>query len=195
LNLQTLHRLGDHIKVKLGKSGRDNTIHHKGENLGNEKDCKECDELDLATLKNELTDTRKKVDDLTAQNKELTGKLEASEKKAKEAGDTLNQYREAEKKALLESIVKRSDFKPEDLKDKSVEELRTIHTTIDHVKPPDLGTVKNVRGAGDGASSLPANFTADGKIDITKSLVGAPKKGADGRVMRDAAGNVIWEVK
>lgn len=183
-NTDALHRLGHLFKVKLRKSGRDNTIPDGGENLGKETDCKDCDELNLTALKNELDDARKKLDDVTAQNTELTAKLEASEKKAKEAGDALNQYREAEKKALLDSITQRSEFKADELKDKSVEDLRTIHLAIDKVKP--AGTVKNVRGAGDGASTAP-NILADGRVDATKSVMGKPKRNADG--------SITWEVK
>ena len=146
------------------------------------KECNDCDDLNVATLKNELAAATKKIDDLTTQNKELTGKVTDAEKKAKDANDELTKYKEAEKKGLAESILKRSDFKAEDLKDKSVEDLRTIHAAIDHVKIE--GTVKNVRGAGD---KLPLNMTADGKIDPTKSVMGNP--------VRQADGSIKWVVK
>ena len=57
-----------------------------------------------------------------------------SEKKAKEATDALNQYREAEKKALIDSITQRSQFTADELKDKTVEELRLTHMAIDKAK-------------------------------------------------------------
>ena len=143
-----------------------------------DKECKDCDELDLATLQNENADLKKKLDEATGQVKTLTDKVTDLEKKVKEATDALDQYREAEKKALIDSIAQRSEFKAEELKDKPVEELRVIHLAIDKVKPP-AGTVKNVRGAGDGAAR---NVTADGRIDTTKSVMGRPKRNADGSV-------------
>lgn len=161
--------------------------------MSKEKDCNDCDELNLATLQNENADLKKKLDEATGQVKTLTDKVADLEKKTKEATDALNQYREAEKKALIDSIAQRSEFKADELKDKSVEELRVIHLAIDKVKPP-AGTVKNVRGAGDGASSAP-NVLADGRIDTRKSVMGNPKRNADGTLARDATGSVIWEVK
>ena len=59
-----------------------------------------------------------------------------------------------------------------------------ISVAIDKAKPPE-GTVKNVRGA-DGAPARP-NIMADGRIDSTKSLMGTPKRNADG--------SITWEVK
>jgi len=143
-----------------------------------ENDCENCDKFDVIALKNEIADQKKKVDDLTAKNTDLQGKLTTAEKAGKEATDSLNQYREAEKKALLDSIVKRTDFKLDDIKGKSVEELRTIHSTVDHIKPPE-GTVKNTRPAGD---NLPKNVMADGRIDPTKSIMGQPQRQADGSI-------------
>jgi predicted RNase H-like nuclease (RuvC/YqgF family) len=144
--------------------------------MAKENDCENCDKFDIAALRNEIADTKKKLDEFTAKNTELQGKLTAAEKTGKEATDSLNQYREAEKKALLDSIAKRTDFKVDDIKDKSVEELRTINATVDHIKPPE-GTVKNTRGAGE---PLPKNRAADGRIDPTKSIMGNPKRNADG---------------
>jgi hypothetical protein len=129
-------------------------------------------------MQNENADLKKKLDEATTFGKDLTTKLADSDKKVKEATDALNLYKEAEKKALADSIIKRSEFKADELKDKTVEELRTIHVTIDKVKPPE-GTVKNVRGAGDGAPTA-LNVNAAGQIDTTKSIMGNPKRKADG---------------
>jgi phage shock protein A len=161
--------------VKLAKRGQDNT--QKGAEKMS-KECNDCDELNLATLQNENADLKKKLDEATGQVKTLTDKAAELEKRIKEATDALNAYKEAEKKALIDSIVQRSEFKADELKDKPVEELRVIHLAIDKVKPP-AGTVKNVRGAGDGAAR---NLTADGRIDTTKSVMGEPKRNADGSV-------------
>jgi len=174
-------RLRDFL-VTVAKRGQDNDP--KGAEKM-DKECKDCDELDLATLQNENADLKKKLDEATGQVKTLTDKVTDLEKKVKDATDALNQYREAEKKALIDSIAQRSEFKADELKDKPVEELRVIHLAIDKVKPP-AGSVKNVRGAGDGASTGP-NVLSDGRIDTTKSVMGRPKRNADG--------SIIWEVK
>lgn len=147
--------------------------------------CKEnCDELDLATLQNDNAELRKKVEAANAEIKELTAKAIDSEKKAKDANDILSKYIEADKKSLVDSISKRSEFKADELASKTVDELRMISVAIDKAKPPE-GTVKNVRGA-DGAPARP-NMMADGRIDSTKSLMGTPKRNADG--------SITWEVK
>lgn len=146
--------------------------------MAKENDCENCDKFDIAALRNEIADAKTKFDALTVENTELKGKLTTAEKAAKDATDSLNQYRDAERKALLDSIVKKTDFKAEDLKEKTVEDLRNIHAAIDHVKPPE-GTVKNARGAGE---PLPKNMTADGKIDPTKSVMGQPVRQADGSI-------------
>lgn len=148
-----------------------------------DKECKNCDELNLATMQTDNTELRKRIDAATAEIKELTVKAVDSEKKAKDALDQLNQYKEAEKKALLDSISKRSEFKADELASKTVEDLRVISVALDKAKPPE-GTVKNVRGA-DGAPAR--NVMADGRIDPTKSLMGSPKRMADG--------SITWEVK
>lgn len=166
------------IKVTGGKSAQDNSKKIGAETtLTKDKDCTGCDELDIATLQNANTELKTKVDGLDVQVKDLTAKLTDSDKKVKEATDALNLYREAEKKALVDSITQRSQFKADELKDKSVEDLRVIHLAIDKAKPPE-GTVKSVRGA-DGASPAP-NITTDGRIDTTKSLMGLPVRQADG---------------
>jgi hypothetical protein len=147
--------------------------------------CNDCDELNLATLQNANADLKTKVDALDVQVKDLTAKLADSDKKVKEATDALNLYKEAEKKALVDSITQRSQFKVDELKDKTVEDLRVIHLAIDKAKPPE-GTVKSVRGA-DGTASTRPNITADGKLDVGISLMGIP--------VRQADGSVKWEVK
>jgi cell division septum initiation protein DivIVA len=149
------------------------------------KDCKDnCDELDIATLQNANADLKTKVDALDVQVKDLTAKNVESEKKVKEATDALDKYKEAEGKALIESITQHSQLKADELKDRSVEELRIIHMAIDKANPPE-GTVKNVRGA-DGASAA-SNVMADGRIDLTKSIMGNP--------VRQADGSIKWVVK
>lgn len=174
-------RLRNFIMIKGGTSARDKIIKEQKQM----DKCKDnCDELDLATLQNANADLKAKVDELTGQVKDLTTKLADSETKVKEAGDALGAYKEAEKKGLIDSITQRSQFKADDLKDRSVEDLRVIHLAIDKAKPPE-GTVKNVRGA-DGAPTRP-NMTADGRIDPTKSIMGVPKRNADG--------SVTWEIK
>jgi hypothetical protein len=170
--------------VQLVNHGRDNSKKIGAEPNMN-KECHEnCDELNLATLQNDNAELRKKVETASAEIKELTAKAADSEKKAKDANDQLNKYIEAEKKALVDSISKRSEFKADELASKTVEELRVISVAIDKAKPPE-GTVKNVRGA-DGAPARP-NIMADGRIDSTKSLMGTPKRNADG--------SITWEVK
>lgn len=148
-----------------------------------DKECKNCDELNLATMQTDNADLRKKVDAATAEIKELTAKAVDSETKAKAALDQLNKYIAAEKSGLVDSISKRSEFKADELASKSVEDLRVISVALDKAKPPE-GTIKNVRGA-DGASAR--NVMADGRIDPTKSLMGSPKRMADG--------SITWEVK
>jgi hypothetical protein len=179
-------QLGRFLRSRLRATSfaRDNSKKIKGAETTLTDKCNDCDELNLVTLQNDNADLKKKVDEAAVQVKDLTGKLADSEKKAKDATDALNLYKEAEKKALMDSITQRSQFKADELKDKSVEELRTIHVTIDKVKPPE-GTVKNVRGA-DGASPAP-NITADGRIDTTKSIMGNP--------VRQADGSIKWVVK
>jgi polyhydroxyalkanoate synthesis regulator phasin len=142
--------------------------------MAKENDCADCDKFDIATLKTELAASTKKVDELTTQGKDMQTKLDEATKVAKAATDSLNRYRDAEKKALVDSIVKRTDFKAEDLKDKSVEDLRNVHQALDHFKVD--GTVKPVRGAG-----------ADSKVevDLRKAndvilAIGRPERQADG---------------
>ena len=98
----------------------------------------------------------------------------------KRATDALNEYMAAEKKALLESIIAKSEFKADELKDRNVADLRIVSLAIDKAKPAPTGTVKNVRGA-DGAPTRP-NMTADGRIDPTISIMGHPEHQADGSV-------------
>jgi cell division septum initiation protein DivIVA len=142
--------------------------------------CKDnCDELDFAAMQNDNADLRKKVDAFDAQIKDLTAKAADSEKKAKDANDILDKYIAAEKSSLVDSISKRSEFKADELAGKTVEELRVISVALDKAKPPE-GTVKNVRGA-DGAPAR-SNVMADGRIDATKSLMGSPKRNADGSI-------------
>jgi len=160
--------------------------------MENKENC-DCQDLDLAAIKTELADYKSKVDAVTRERDELRAKLEAAEKAGKDAVAMLDEYRAAEKKALVESIMKHSEFKADELNEKSVEELRLIHTAIDRVKPQ--GTVKNVRGT-DGETRIGnVPISADGRIDNTKSPVGYPKRGTDGRILRDGVGSVIWEVR
>jgi predicted RNase H-like nuclease (RuvC/YqgF family) len=144
--------------------------------MAKENDCAECDKVDIATLKTELAEQKKKNDEFTTQNKDLQAKLDEATKVAKAATDSLNQYRDAEKKALADSIIKRTDFKAEDLKDKSVEDLRNIHSALDHAKVD--GTVKPVRGTG-----------ADNKVEVDLRKpndailsIGRPERQADGSI-------------
>ena len=170
--------------VALRKSGQDNS-RKLGAEPNMAKDCKDCDDLDIATLQNVNADLKAKVDVQDIQIKDLTGKLADSEKKVKEAGDALGIYKAAEGKALIESITQHSQFKADELKDKTVEDLRVIHLAIDKANPPE-GTVKSVRGA-DGSKSTRANITADGKLDPRISIMGIP--------VRQADGSIKWEVK
>jgi formate-dependent nitrite reductase cytochrome c552 subunit len=169
--------------VKLGKTRRDNR-RKLGAEPNMAKDCKDCDELDIATLQNANADLKTKVDALDGQVKDLTAKLADSDKKVKEATDALGTYKAAEGKALIESITQHSQLKADELKDRSVEDLRIIHMAIDKAKPAE-GTVKNVRGA-DGSKSTRANVTADGKLDSGISIMGIP--------VRQADGSIKWEV-
>lgn len=154
-----------------------------------------CDEFDIAALQNEIATLRKENEDLTKERDGFKVKFETSEKTVKETGDALTAYKNAERKALIDSIAEKSEFKADELKDTPVEELRLIHSAIDKAKPaPPQGTVKNVRGAGDGAPTRP-DVAPDGRIDATKSLLGNPKRNADGSLARNADGSVIWEVK
>jgi hypothetical protein len=163
--------------IKVRKSGRDNSNPKGVKQMGKNSDC---DDLDAAALKASLDEANTKIQKLEADlNTATAGKTEA-EKKAKDATDELTKYQEAEKTALVDSISKRSDFKAEDLAKKTVDELRTIHLAIDHVKVE--GTVKNVRGAGDSTPIKAPNITADGKIDTRVSVMGQPVKQADGTI-------------
>lgn len=171
--------------VHLRKSGGDNS-RKLGAEPNMAKDCNDnCDELDIAALQNANADLKTQVDKLNGQVTDLTAKLVDSEKKVKEATDALGTYKTAESKALVDSITKHSQLKADELKDRSVEDLRTIHMAIDKANPPE-GTVKNVRGA-DGSVSTRANVTADGKLDPRISLMGVP--------VRQADGSIKWEVK
>ncbi len=174
-------------------SGRDNQT-EEGTKMKNE-DCSSCDQFEALALKNEMDTLKKERDTLTGQNKELSTKVADSDKKLKEATDALNGYKEAEKKALVDSIVAKTEFKADDLGKKPVEELRVIYDAIEKVKKAGSdATVKNVRSAGDNAPPTRLNVSTDGRIDPTKSLMGHPKKGADGLIVRDATGNAIWEL-
>lgn len=162
--------------INRGKSAGDTRI--KGaENNMTKDECKDCEDLNIATLQNDNADLKKKVDELTKLNTDLTTQVADRDKKVKDASDALNLYREAEKKGLVGSITQRTEFKADELKDRTVDELRVIHLAIDKVKPPP-GTVKNVRGA-DGVSAAP-NILSDGRLDLTKSMMGHPVRQADG---------------
>jgi len=158
-------------------SGQDNKTHEVTQ-MKDEYDA--CDQLDVIALKQAVDEYKKQVDTLTTQNKDLTAKQADADKKLKEATDALNQYKEAEKKGLVEDIAKAADYKPEDLAKKPVEELRVIHDAISKVKKASDASVKNVRNAGGALPTLAPNITADGKIDPTKSIMGNPVKQADG---------------
>lgn len=144
--------------------------------------CKDgCTELDIVTLQNQVVDLKKELDAAKTQVTDLTKKAADSEKAVKEATDALNLYREAEKKALIDSITAKSEFKTDELKDKPVEDLRIANLAIDKAKPP-AGTVKNVRGAGGDSASTRKNVLADGTIDPRISIMGHPVRQADGSV-------------
>jgi uncharacterized coiled-coil protein SlyX len=144
--------------------------------------CKEgCAELDVATLENTIAELKTQLATANDQVKTLTEKATESTDLMKRATDALNEYAAAEKKALIDSIILRSDFKADELKDMAVVELRTINVAIDKAKPRPAGTVKNVRGAGDGTPTR-LNITADGRVDPTKSIMGSPVRQADGSV-------------
>jgi hypothetical protein len=170
--------------VHLRKSGGDNSKKIGATPKLTDK-SKDCDELDFAAMQNANADLKTQVDVLNGQVKDLTAKLADSEKKVKDGTDALNAYKTAEGKALIESITQHSQLKADELKDRSVEDLRIIHMAIDKAKPPE-GTVKNVRGA-DGSKSTRINVTADGKLDPNISLMGVP--------VRQADGSFKWEVK
>jgi len=140
--------------------------------MGKETDC---DDVDKAALRHDLAEATKKLTDAETLVTKLTTDKTDAEKKAKDATDELDKYKAAEKTALIDSITKRSDFKTDDLKAKTIEDLRTMRQAIDHVKIE--GTVKSVRKAGDVER---VNITADGKIDPSKSLMGNPVRQADG---------------
>lgn len=148
--------------------------------MAKENDNTTCDhEFDIITLKTELAEQKKKVDEFTNQNADLAAKLDESNKKLKEATDTLTTYINAEKKHLVEDIAKRSDLKAEELDKKEIGELRIIQTAIDHVKVE--GTVKSVRSAGtDKTHEIPASALT-GSVTARMS-VGRPKKNADGSI-------------
>jgi hypothetical protein len=142
-------------------------------------ECKEgCDSLDIITLQNDNADLKKQLDAANANVKILTDKVTESTELMKKATVALDEYIAAEKKALLASIPSKSEFKADELKDKPLEELRTISLAIDKVP---TGTVKNVRGTGAGLPTRP-NITADGKVDPSKSLMGHPKLESDGSI-------------
>jgi hypothetical protein len=145
--------------------------------------CKEgCTELDIATLENQITELKKERDDANAQVKILTDKVTESTELMKKATDALNEYMAAEKKALLESITAKSEFKVDELKDRTVADLRIVSLAIDKAKPASTGTVKNVRGAGDAGNPTRLNVMADGRINPTISIMGHPERQADGSV-------------
>jgi hypothetical protein len=148
--------------------------------MAKENDCanSNCDhEFDIATLMTELAEHKKKTDELTTQNKAATDKLAESDKKLKEATDTLDVYVKAEKKHLVEDIAKRSDLKADELDKKDIGELRIIQTAIDHVKVD--GTVKPVRGAAGTSTKLDADPRGQNLFQIP---IGRPKRNADGSV-------------
>lgn len=153
----------------------------------NDQDCARCSALDVATLETELTQAKKDADAAKAQIVDLTTKLADAEKKvteseakAKDATTALDAYRDAESKALIETITARSDFKADEVKGKTVEELRTIRLAIDKAKPPVAGTVKSVRHAGDSAMAGRPNVMQDGRIDPRISIMGNPVRQDDG---------------
>jgi hypothetical protein len=135
----------------------------------------------MITLEHEVVDLKKQLDAANANVKVLTDKATESVELMKKATDALNEYMAAEKKALLESIIAKSEFKADELKDRNVADLRIVSLAIDKAKPAPTGTVKNVRGAGDSASTR-LNVMADGRIDPTISIMGHPERQADGSV-------------
>jgi hypothetical protein len=141
-----------------------------------------CDELDLAALKVELAEARKKADESTQKATEFERKLADAEGKLKTTTDTLNVYLEAEKQGLVKAIADKTDLQPEELSKRSVDELRIINSTIDHVKVE--GTVKSVRGA-DGNSTPTIPSLRDGPVTAIMKL-GTPKRTADGSITWEA---------